>query len=155
MPKNVKINLKNYKGMKKALPGFILGLQKKVAEKAPEKIVASIKAGLSGIDRRKPLPKNEPSTINDKLSRGRGARSLIDDGVLTNPSKWQVLRKWRMYRIMPPAERRKAVFKLQKGIFTKDGRKKKYTILEVGERRLSWVTRIVKPAVKIFLSRFA
>jgi len=155
MAKTVNINLKGLTQLKKDMPKLLLKVGKLVADEAPSNIVRNIERQKTGIFPSGLLPDNEPSTIASKESRGNGDKPLIDNGILTNESKWDIKRQGKNYAIRPPKERQEAVFNLQKGIRSKRGLKQ-YVIMVIPKGFYpGWAANIAKTFFNKIIPRYS
>lgn len=143
----VRINLAGLNRLRKHLPQHRNRIEKAIAMKTPENVIAGIDAGMTGIFPANRLPPNAPSTIKRK---GHD-KQLLEDGVLLETGTWQIDKHREGWVVAPPIERQRASFYLHTGV--RGG--KKYKFMEIPKGYFpSWATRIIRSYFKRIIKKY-
>ncbi|NHZ86535.1 MAG: hypothetical protein GWP19_11765, partial [Planctomycetia bacterium] len=113
---SVKVNLSGIEYIRRSLNSHAMKMIKKIARKTPVQIITNIKSKQTGLDEGIRLPANATSTLNRKASKNRSRKSLIDTGLLTNKSTWNVNKIINGYKVGLKPKRKEIAEFLHAGI---------------------------------------
>jgi hypothetical protein len=150
MAKTVTYNLQGLIALKNQMPEFTNDIIKGIAKRVPNKIIASIKKGYSGIDDRTPLPINSRETLNRKIREGKPAKSLIDEGDLTDPDYWRFSKVGKGYKVENYTDRAVIMGYLSEPV----GSRPAYNVMKVPNPMPKWITSYIRNQTTKFLKKY-
>lgn len=153
MSATVTYSLKGLMELQKQLIPFSNKLVDDIAEEIPNKIISNIKKGLAGINDKSGLPINENSTLEQKITRGQGTKSMIASKTLITRSNWFTRRVANGRIVSPKAIRKDIVGYLNNGVKSKRGIKY-YKIMELGSKTPTWIQAMIRKRIKSFLKKY-